>query len=236
MKNNLNKNKSISNSISNLNNNINNTNKKVSKKKSKKKSKISRENIKIMSNNLSNTFEFPQGEHHKCIGPCYPANTTYYHPITLQQFKNNFSSCPISKSIEINGKKEIYDKCNVNNNANYEGYDIFADVFDLASTDKLFLEQIYKIKNIGDVILFLDNEINELPILSQKRILNSIYKVFRDEDIFPNDNFIVCVQNILKLKFNLNVNTKKIFNIIMKNKHNTIWNDIFEKINDKINS
>ena len=226
MKNNLNiKNNSISNS--------DNINKKASKKKSKKKSKISREKTNKLLNNSSNNNELIQEENHKCIGPCYPANMTFYHPFSLRPIKNNFSSCP-TKSTKVDNIIKYYDKCVVNENFDYVNYDIFADIFDLALNDKLFLEQIYKIKNMNDVILFLDNEINELPILSQYRIYNSIYKVYRDDDIFPNNKFIEGIQNILKSKFNLDSNTKKILNIIMKNKYKTVWNDIFEKIKVKI--
>lgn len=228
MKNNLNK---KNNSISGSSQLSNNTN----KKKSKKKSKISRENTTKILNNSPYKNELFQVENSRCLGPCYPANTTYYHPLTLQSINNKFSSCP-TKSIKVNGQTQIFDECIVNDNFDYKSYDIFADIFDLASTDNLFLEQIYKIKNINDVILFLDNEINELPILSQKRIINSIYKVYRDDDIFPNNKYIECLQNILNSRFNLNVSSKKILNIIMKNKHKTIYDDIFEKIKQKINS
>jgi hypothetical protein len=132
----------------------------------------------------------------------------------------------------VGNTKKIYEKCEVDNNFDYENYDIFADIFHLASNDKLFLEQIYNINNISDANLFLENNMNDLPILSQKRIINSIYKVYRDNDNFPNEKYVENVKKILKYKYNLELKTSKILNKIMKNKHNKLWGDLFEKLSE----
>lgn len=213
--------------------------KKTSKQKSikstnnKKQKKVSKEKIqKRVNDELINGNNNSQLEkNNKCIGPCYPANSIYYHPISLQVIKSKYNSCPI-KSIMVGDTKKIHDECELDNNFDYENYDIFADIFHLASNDKLFLEQIYNINNISDANMFLDNNMNELPILSQKRIINSIYRVYRDNDLFPNDKFIEFVENILKYKYNLEVKTNKILNKIMKNKHKKLWDNLFEKLNE----
>lgn len=197
-----------------------------SNKYKKKKITLKRE----LGNLITNNNQFTDKEKYKCIGPCYPANTMYYHPISLQGIKNNFSSCPI-KSVKIDGKQKIYENCSINNEFNYNDYDIFADIFQLASTEKLFLEQIYNIYNINDANLFIKNNLNELPTFSQKRIIESIYKVYRDNELFPSNEFLDIVQKILKINYDIDVKTNKILNKIMKNKHGKLWNTFFEKFN-----
>jgi hypothetical protein len=104
---------------------------------------------------------------------------------------------------------------------------MFADIVQIATSDKLFLEQIYNIKNIYDVELFINNNIKQLPLLSQKRILNSIYKVYRDNDAFPNEDFIKLIKNIIYDVFNIKIKSKNILSKIMNNKYNDYHNDLF---------
>lgn len=251
MKNNLNqKNNSISNSINNIinlnNHNINiipsrtiiknkKLDKKKSKKHSKKDSKIEKKSKKEKTNinpkqkriiPLINKYtDFPQGKNYSCIGPCYPAKSLYYHPLTLQGIKNKFDSCPINI---VKGRDDIFDKCEVNENFDYENYDIFNDVVQIASSDNDFLKQIYNIKNINDVENFLENNLIQLPILSQIRLCNSIYKVYRDNDMFPSDSFIDNVKKIIEKKYNLKIKSEKIINKIMSVKHSNNTNDLFQ--------
>jgi hypothetical protein len=187
------------------------------------------------SNNFNKeNIDFPQGNKYKCIGPCYPANTLYYNPISLQAIKSKNDSCPIYPRLnEHTGKVKIKDKCVINENYDYENYDIFDDVVQVATSDNTFLEQIYNIKNIYDVELFLENDIKQLPILSQKRLLNSIYKVYRDNDSFPNDTFVSLIKNLIKKKYNVKIKSKIILGKIMDNKYGKIWNNLFASLLDK---
>jgi hypothetical protein len=249
MKNNLNeKNKSISKSKSKSKNKTKNKTKNIVlineeqiniipshsiiKAKSINKSKTnSKKSQQRRSNNIqaSENVEFPKGDKYKCIGPCYPANKLYYHPLTLQAIKNNTSTCA-TQLYKIDNNIKIHDKCILNENYNYDNYDLFSDVIQIAMSDNIFLEQIYNIKNIVNVELFLDNDIKQLPILSQKRILNSIYRVYRDYDSFPNKNFISPVKNFIKYNSGINIKSKEIISIIMENKHKKIWEDLFENL------
>ena len=48
----------------------------------------------------------------QCIGPCYPANKTVYHPQTLGKFINkNSSVCPTSKYYDENNEQSWLDFC-----------------------------------------------------------------------------------------------------------------------------
>jgi hypothetical protein len=243
--NNLNKNNSISKSIISNNNsfvfNKNNVNvvSSQSKKLSRTKKNINKKkylNIKdykkikrisaVKEINNKNIIEYPEGNKYKCIGPCYPANMLYYHPLTLQAIKSKSISCPI-KQQKIGNKIKIKDKCTLNPDYDFSNYDMFADIVQIATSDKLFLEQIYNIKNIYDVELFINNNIKQLPLLSQKRILNSIYKVYRDNDAFPNEDFIKLIKNIIYDVFNIKIKSKNILSKIMNNKYNDYHNDLF---------
>lgn len=197
------------------------TNKKMTNKKTKQK--------RATSSNISENIEFPQGEKYKCIGPCYPANMLYYHPITLQAIKSKHDSCPINVQ-QIGNKKKIKDRCLLNENYDYENYDMFADVVQVATSYNVFLEQIYNIKDINEVELFLANNIKQLPKLSQKRILNCIYKVYRNNDFFPSENFITLVKELVKYYYEIEMKTKKIISKIMDNKHNSEWNNLFDSL------
>ena len=201
---------------------VNSSNKhKSNSKKSKQKRII---NTKIIEN-----FEFPKGRNYKCIGPCYPANMLYYHPLTLQAIKSKNSSCPIELQ-KIGDTIKIKDKCILNENYDYENYDMFSDVVQVATSDNVFLKQIYNIKTIYDVELFLENNIRQLPNLSQKRILNSIYRVYRDDDSFPNNNFISLVKILINYYYKIDMKSKKIISKIMDNKHTKLWDNIFENL------
>ena len=176
---------------------------------------------------FNDKFEFPQGEKFKCIGPCYPAEMLFYHPLTLQGIKNKYNSCPI-RLTKVNNDIITNDKCKVNTDFDYDNYDMFADIFQVAKSDDDFLNQIYNIRNIHEVEIFLENNLNQLPNLSQIRILNSIYKVYRDNDLFPSKTFILNIKKILKNNYNIDLNKEKILNKIMLDKHNKKNNDLFK--------
>jgi len=206
---------------------VNNHKTKSKNKKSKSKNNIKKNIKQNRINNIDNIDnEFPQGNKFKCIGPCYPANTLYYNPLTLQAIKSKSISCPIFP-IKINNKIKIKDKCHINENYDLDNYDMFVDVVQLAQTYNSFLQDIYNIKNIYDVELFLDNNIMQLPSLSQKRLINSIYKVYRDNDNFPNKKFLSITKNLIKKKYDITIKSKKILSKIMENKFNEYWNDMF---------
>ena len=192
------------------------------------KKKVIAEQNRTTKFNNDNNIDFPQGNQYKCIGPCFPANTLYYNPITLQAIKSKKDSCPIYPNLnEATGKVKIKDKCILNKNYNYENYDIFDDVVQVATSDNTFLEQIYNIKNIYDVELFLENDIKQLPNLSQKRIMNSIYKVYRDNDSFPSNNFISLAKNFIKKNYDIKIKSKMLLSKIMDNKHGKKWDNLF---------
>jgi hypothetical protein len=230
----------------NMHKNKKNKSNKDSKKNSKSKSKNKktsntytqkRVSFKLDSEpNRNNSYDlvetekdkgdFPQGNKFKCIGPCYPAYTLYYHPLTLQGIENKYDSCPIEDEI-VNNKVKRSDKCVLNKDYDFDSYDVFADVIQVATSNDVFLQQIYNIKNIYDCELFLDNNIKQLPNLSQKRILNSIYQVYRDNDSFPSNNYLDLVKKLIKTLYSVKIKSKTIITKIMDNKHKKRWTDIF---------
>ncbi len=117
----------------------------------------------------------------QCIGPCYPANVPYYNPLSLTPIKSNLSTCPIKKSNSL-----TYDVCDSKDiNNDYLTFDIFNNIVQIANTSNNFLIEIYKINNISELIHFLTNEFDILPIYSQKRLLDAIFEVYYKYIEFP---------------------------------------------------
>jgi hypothetical protein len=175
-------------------------------KKNKKNNEKYKENDKnkIQDKPNSRNYNFSNiktTNGYNCIGPCYPANTIYYNPSTLTAIKSKFTTCPIKKqSIEIDNKKEYIfaDRCDISEiNDEYLYFDIFDDSVQIANSPNDFLKQIYKIFDISDVIIFLNNSIDIIPIYSQKRILKAIYEIYYKYIEFPKLFFSGKISKIL---------------------------------------
>ena len=134
-----------------------------------------------------------------CIGPCYPANVPYYNPSTLTPIKSNLSTCPIKKSNSL-----FYDACDSKDiNKDYLTFDIF-NINKIAVTSNNFLKDIYNINNISELIHFLINEFDVLPIYSQKRLLEAIFEVYYKYIEFPKILFSKKLLNVLDKIYKLN--------------------------------
>ena len=159
-----------------------------------------------------------------CFGPCYPPNTLYYHPTQLVSlYDDEDYTCPIV--LEDYTQKNI--KCEPNNITKNDETDL---LITFSNNSYSFLKDIYNIKNYDNVINYLEINIKNLPIFSQKRILNCIYCAYINNENFPNKNFIYRVKNVLEIIFNLKLNSKKIYNNIINiktKKKYSVNNDIF---------
>ena len=133
--------------------------------------------------NFNNSFQTTKNNN-KCISPCYPENYLYYNPLTLDAIIANKKSCAIEPNNENNYK--IADKCN-KIDKNYKKFNIFENDYKMADNDESFLRQIYEINNLNELHDYLLNKINKLPIYSQKRLLNSIFRVYNKYNDFPID-------------------------------------------------
>jgi hypothetical protein len=81
----------------------------------------------------------------------------------------------------------------------------------------------------------IEINIETLQLLTQKRIISSIYKVYINHDMFPNKLFITIIKNILKKIYEIDIHTTKIYKQIMKNKNKPIINDLFLFLFNKYN-
>ncbi len=171
----------------------------------------------------------------QCIGPCYPNDYLYYNPITLQPVLNKKSSCPIEPTYKNNNKTELITikKCDIVSE-NYMDNNIFDEFIQIANTPLIFLSQIYNIKNYTDVDNFINNDIFQSPILTQKRIINSIFLAYRSNSDFPNEIYINIFIKLFSDIYNVNLNVTKITKKIIKYKNNNNITDIFNHINNKI--
>jgi hypothetical protein len=154
----------------------------------------------------------------KCLGPCFPPKYIYKHPQILNELMDiDKNTCPIKFEEKINKDEcaivtKDYDK--------YNPYETDYINYSIAFNDNAYLKQIYNINNINDVKNYLQFNIETLPLLSQKRILNCIYNAYLNNDLFPNKIYINLVKNILKKIFEIEIPSTKIYKQIMKNKNN----------------
>jgi hypothetical protein len=171
----------------------------------------------------------------ECISKCYTKNTLFYNktdnfPVILDKDK-----CSILSEFNDNSIKTK--ECKTNNFVdNIDENDNFINI--LINNSYSYLNNIYDLKTYDDILSFLETNIKELPLLTQKRILNCIYCAYINYSEFPNKKYIFKVKNILNLIFNLKIHSNKIYNKIIKLKNNNKYkenNDIFQYLYSKFN-
>lgn len=190
-------------------------------------------NIKNKNKSISglskkkNIYNLPKSiNNNDCLAPCYPPNTIYTHPIYFTPVIFNNITCPILEKKNADGDLIRIDICDKDDlNDDYINFDIFEPILHIANTSKSFLEQIYNIFTIQDVNKYLEDSIDELPIYTQKRLLNTIYLVYESNISFPKDLFVEKVHNILKKIYKINLPTEKIYRKIYSDKN---IQDIFD--------
>ena len=169
----------------------------------------------------------------ECISKCYPKNTLFYDTLSNYPYILDNDKCSLLPTNNINIKD-----CKTNNFVNNINEDENLLTI-LINNSYSYLNNIYNLKTYDDVLNFLELNIKELPFLSQKRILNCIYCAYINYSEFPNKKYIFKIKNILNLIFNLKINSKKIYNKIIKLKNNNKYkqnNDIFQYLYSKFNN
>ena len=128
------------------------------------------------------------------------------------EYRENLSLDEVKKIIFLSNKLENYETPK-----EYQLQEIIYNRYRV-------LEQIYNIISIQDVITFLNNSIDEMPIYSQRRLLDCIYSSFIINNNFPKELFSEKIQHILKTIYDIDISVKKIQKKISSNKN---INDIF---------
>ena len=106
-------------------------------------------------------------------------------------------------------------------------------ITDIFSSDKVFLQKIYNINSYDEGILYIKN--NELNDITELRILNCLYKIHIQDDIFPSKDYInILTDNYFKL-YNIKLKKSGLKNIIMNNKYEKKYNYIIRLIEKNIN-
>ena len=163
----------------------------------------------------------------ECISKCYPKNTLFYDTMDGKPYLFDTDKC----TILIKMNEETTKDCKTNNFVNnIDDEDNLLNI--LIYNSYSYLNNIYNLKTYDDILNFLEINIKELPIFSQKRILNRIYLAYINYSEFPNKKYIFKVKKILNLVYNINIHSNKIYNKIIKLKNNNNKykenNDIFQ--------
>ncbi len=164
---------------------------------------INKKKTYTLNNNPKNKNKITSVEGYECIGPCYSSNSYYYNPLDLSLISTPFSSCPIKEKSIIgsdgNTYKKNFDKCyekDINKGELY--FDIFSDYIQISTSSENFLSEIYGLNNITDIVHFLSNTIDTLPIYSQRRLLGAIYDAYYRFVEFPKLLFCKKLLYVLK--------------------------------------
>jgi hypothetical protein len=162
----------------------------------------------------------------RCIGACYPPDTIFYNPITLQAIKNNYASCPIFP--EDNDWQQLSRSCNnPNTKENAPTIELFEN-FPYASNANMFLQQIYDISNLDEMNLFFKNEMDILPLLTRKRIIKASYEEYRRDREFPTKEFIEQLHKTMNKRGDTNISLTKLAKKVMKAKDDENVVDIYK--------
>ena len=167
----------------------------------------------------------------ECISKCYQKNELFYGIIYNLPYIFDKEKCSILPINNLTTKE-----CKSNNFINnIDDNDNLLNI--LINNSYSFLNNIYNLKTYDDILNFLEMNIKELPLLTQKRILNCIYCAYINYPEFPNKKYVFLVKNIIINIFNVKVHSKKIYNKIIKLKNNNNKykenNDIFKYLYSK---
>ena len=189
---------------------------------------------KNIDNNTTNQILSKNG--YNCLGPCIEADTLFYNPVTFQAIIEDYPSCPIYKKNKHDPKKKdeilLYDRCNIEDNKKLDKniiYNIFDDDIYFCNISNDFLVEVYNIRNVIDIINFLNDNINELPDYTQKRILNYIYSVYKNHDDFPFELFSEKIIEIFNKIYKIKLNILKVNKKIKTDKIDNIFEYLFTK-------
>lgn len=175
--------------------------------------------------------------HEECISKCYPKNTLFYfkpdnHPVIMDK-----NMCSILPGYQDDNNIKKFKECSSNNFVdNIDENDNFLNI--LINNSYSFLNNIYNLKTYEDILIFLETNIKELPIITQKTILNCIYCAYINYSEFPNKKYVFKVKKVLELVYNIKIHSNKIYNKIIKLKNNNNYkenNDIFQYLYSKFN-
>jgi len=198
----------------------------------------SNKNIKNNNNNNNKLNQIITQNGYSCLAPCSKPNQLFYHPITYDAYQVPYSACPVYDKNHTNSKNIILlDKCSIDENITYQNYNIFDDSFQISHTTNEFLIEIYNIKNIIDLINFINNNFNELPVHTQKRLLNYFLDVYILHDDLPIEIISEKILDVFFKIYKINLNINKIINKIKltRNKIKKINNNFIYNNNDFFN-
>jgi len=182
------------------------------------KNKNKNKNNSILNKNINSNTDH-------CITPCYQKNTIFYSPFTYLPNIHNKNTC-----ITLNNYLK---DCNMEDNINnFNNYNILSNVSFYINNSNTFLSYFYNINNVNDLPVFMNDTIENLPIYTQKRLLQYIFENYKNNVNFPIHIFVTKIINlfykIYNVKLDLHKITKKINNLIVNNN-----NDIFIYLSNK---
>lgn len=183
--------------------------------KNKNKNKDNKNNS-ILNKNINSNIDH-------CVTPCYPKNTIFYSPFNYLPIINEKSTC-----ITLNNN--LSKNCDIKDNI--DNYNVLSNVSFYIKNSNTFLSLFYNINNADELPVFMNDTIDNLPIYTQKRLLQYIFENYKNDINFPINLFVTKIINVFHKIYNVELDihkiTKKINNLIINNN-----NDIFIYLTNK---
>lgn len=139
----------------------------------------------------------------KCIGPCYPPGTQYYHPLTLTIIQdNNYNTCAVDPYtiIDEDGNKVVryHDICSThltNTKNNSTNFASFVTPYIEFNPD-YFLSAHYGINSFDNGLDWIDSNV-ELMYITKERVFDMLMLAYGNELNVADHRYLNHVQNIM---------------------------------------
>jgi len=145
---------------------------------------------------------------YQCIGPCYPANTTARHPITLDEINDEFNFCPTDGHVKQDpktGKTNVIfsDKCYVPTITKGDnGLYLDEKTIEMTVTPKIkfssdfFIKIYYNINSLEELLSWLDSHDKD-PYRTKERVFNTGMMVYSDNINIIDNRLVKFVDQIM---------------------------------------
>jgi hypothetical protein len=144
-------------------------------------------NVVRNKNDKEDSVKYPKSVSGKqCIGPCYYADSTITHPITLEQIKSSANFCPVHRYTYTQNNKthvSIIDSClfpTTNEADQSELFEANLIMPQIQFDSKYFIKIYYDLNSLDDAINWIDTNSNA-PFKTKQRVFDHAMVVYGNQ-------------------------------------------------------
>lgn len=153
--------------------------------------------------NKNENVKFPKSQSGlQCLSPCYPADLSTIHPLTLRYYKSNFPYCHVTYKVGDN-PNEIDDIDRCYNPISIDDYsklsvDVLIPLIDFNC--KHFLLVFNDIKTLNDGMEYLEKK-KYTSVNTRARVINCIFKIHGESIEVVDQRLVDFIIEIIKKKW-----------------------------------